>query len=162
MHTRLCHALVCVCDLPLQPPTCRTRGPWCAEPMQGAGSSQNSHRKAGARTARAVQCVVFVLHPWMDSSSAGHVCRGTCSSIQEFTNTHPTLFLGLSKSQGVMELAGSCGVQELEQGRIGECRDISGHCTDCYTLEIHQETDGAPSPCCGRELVGRSPWAAQG
>lgn len=78
-----------------------------------------------------LQCVVFVLHPWMDSSSPGHACRGTYLPIQEFTDTHPTLFLGLSKSQCVMELAGNCGVQELEQGRVGECRDVSGHCTDC-------------------------------
>lgn len=35
--------------------------------------------------------MVFVLHPWMDSSSPGHACRGTCLSIQAFTNTHPAL-----------------------------------------------------------------------
>lgn len=78
-----------------------------------------------------VQCVVFVLHTCMDSSSLGHACRDTCLSIQEVTNTRPALVLGLSKRQCVMELAGSCGVQKLEQRRIGECRDISGHCTDC-------------------------------
>lgn len=111
--------------------TCRTRGPWCVEPMQGAGSSQNSHRKAGARGARAGQCVVFVLHPWMDSSSPGHACRGTCLSIQELINTHPTLLLGLSKSQCGVVLVGSCGAQELGQGGVGECRDVPGHCTDC-------------------------------
>lgn len=111
--------------------TCRTRGPWCVEPVQGAGSSQNSHRRAGASRARAGQCVVFVLHPWMDSSSPGHACRATCLSIQELTDTHPALLLGLSKSQCVMELVGSCGVQELGQEGVGECRDVSGCCTDC-------------------------------
>lgn len=75
VHTRLWHALVCVCNLPWQPPACRTREPWCAESLQGAGSYQNSHRWAGARRARVVQCVEFVLYPWMDSPSPGLVLQ---------------------------------------------------------------------------------------
>lgn len=76
------------------------------------------------------QCVVFVLHPWM-----AHPLQAMPAGAPAYPSRHsltPILhFLGLRKSQGVMELVGSCGVQELEQGRIGECRDISGHCTDC-------------------------------
>lgn len=49
---RLWHALVSVCTFLLQPPTCRARGPWRGETVQGVHKS--SHRKAAVRKANLV------------------------------------------------------------------------------------------------------------
>ena len=108
------------------------------------GDHKSCHRKAGCQKSQAgVVTVVYVLHPWTGSSSPGHACRGTCSSVRVSTNTHPTLFPGLSESRCVMGLAAGCGVQEQEQGRVGECRgNNQGAVLDVKPWAANQETDG--------------------
>lgn len=121
VHTRLLHTLVCFCNLPWQPPT---GGPWCVQTMQGV---HKLPQKGWCQESNVwcLSCTHGRTHP-LQAMPAGAPAYPSRHSLTPILH-----FLGLRKSQGVMELVGSCGVQELEQGRIGECRDISGHCTDC-------------------------------
>lgn len=160
---RLWHALVCVCTLLLQPPSCRARGPWCREAMQGKGSLRKLLQKGCCQESQGgVVRVVYALHPWMHATSPGHVL--SCPA-QVSTSTHPMLFPRLSKSRRVMGLAGGCRVQGQEQGRVGEWRDVTRALRWLSAPRLQtrrQMEEEVPSPCYRKGLLKTSPWAARG
>lgn len=129
-----------------------------------AGSSQKLPQKGCCQESQfGVARAVYVLHPRMDSSSLGHACRGTCSSLWVFANTHLMPFPGLNETQYAMGLAGGCGVQE--QGRVGERKDITR--VLCWLSNPglqsrRQMEEEVPSPRYGRGLLSTSPRAAPG